>query len=87
MKGTEKQVKWAEDIIAGARDILAQMISQNEERAAELGAAMYAARAEQWKKLSAQVEAAIEKCDDAAIIINKRNMFSFDGLRKWADRM
>lgn len=87
MKGTEKQIKWAEDIIAGARDILAQMISQNEERAAAFGAAMYAARAEQWKKLSAQVEAAIAKCDDAAIIINKRSMFGVDGLRKWANRM
>lgn len=87
MKGTEKQVKWAEDIIEGARRTIAANIKLNREREAQFGAVIYTARAEQWEKLSAQVEAAVAKCDDAAIIINKRSMFGDDGLRKWADRM
>ena len=87
MKGSEKQIKWAEDIIADARKIIADNIHLNQNREAEFGAGIYSRRAEQWEKVSAQIEAAIAKCDDAAIIINKRNMFSYDGLVKWVDRM
>lgn len=87
MKGSEKQIKWAEDIIAGARKIIADNIQINQNREAEYGVGIYSRRAEQWEKLSTQIEEAVAKCDDAAIIINKRNMFSYDGLIKWVNRM
>ena len=89
MKGTEKQIKWAEDIIAGARRNIENNIKLQEEYAQQFptAAKMYMDMADQWRRLSAQVEAAIAKCDDAAIIINKRSLFSFDSLRKWVDRV
>lgn len=88
MKGSEKQVKWAEDIIEGARKTIEANIRLHMENAEKFptAAKTYNDRADQWKRIGAQVEAAVAKCDDAALIINKRSMFSFEGLRKWVDR-
>ena len=75
MKGTEKQIKWAEDIIAAARSTVEGNIKRSAEMAAQHK--VFEKDLEQWKKIGEQLEAVLAMIgDDAAKIIDKREKLS-----------
>ena len=91
MKGTEKQIAWAEDIIKNARVTVAANIAKNEEEAEKhegsSAAAYYREQADKWTRLGEQIEGFFAATDDAAKIIDKRDLFDPRQLcKKWVDR-
>lgn len=69
MKGTEKQIKWAEDIKAQAINNCKAQITANN----KIG--MFAEENRLYEIMILAIEAVFDKVDDAAVIINKRQMF------------
>lgn len=69
MKGTAKQVKWAEDIIRDSR----ATIALNIKRSAENG---FDNDVKVWEKVSEQYEATIAQIDDAAVVIDRRELLN-----------
>ena len=90
MKGTEKQIAWAEDIKAGALRAAACIV-RNAERNAELGftgaydPAFISVDAA--KEAEQMVIKACKTLDDAAYIIEHRDMMSQQWLEKMATQM
>lgn len=90
MKGTEKQIAWAEEIKASALRAAACIV-RNAERSAELG--FTGARDPAFISVDAAKEAeqlvvkACETLDDAAYIIEHRNMMTQQWLEKMAAQM
>lgn len=72
MKGSEKQVKWAEDIKAQAINNCKAIIEHNN----EIG--MFADENELYEIMIEAIEGIFAKADDAATIINKRSLFFAD---------
>ena len=70
MKGTEKQIKWAEDIKAQAISHCRACIAANTE------AGLFAAETELYEIMAEGIEACFARVDDAAIIIDKRDRFA-----------
>lgn len=75
MKGTEKQIKWAEDIKRETIANINNAIKANN----EIG--MFDAETELLTIMVKAVEIAFNKIDDAAIIINRRHLFSIDTIQ------
>lgn len=84
MKGSEKQIKWAEDIKAGAYRALDSLNEMNN---------LFGERAEEhWKNFSdtaspdaieavrKELDALFSGCDDARMIINNRAMMSSESI-------
>lgn len=86
MKGTAKQIAWAEDIKANALRA-ADNIVRNAERLAELGFTgahdLGFISVEAAKEAEKMVIKACETLDDAAYIIDHRNMMT----QQWLERM
>ena len=80
MKGTEKQIKWAEDIKANAINTC----TANIERLS--GQPLDALRVEVFKVIRNTLIAGFEQIDDAAVIINKRANFDPMAIIRMADR-
>lgn len=72
MKGTEKQIKWAEDIKAQTIRNIKAAIAANE----SIG--MYELESELYGIMIEAVEVTFEKVNDAAKIINNRHLFYMD---------
>lgn len=87
MKGTEKQIAWAEDIKAKAL-LAASNIVRNAERRAEMGETgahdYLFISVEAAKETEQMVIKACETLDDAAYIIECRDMMSQQWLEKMA---
>lgn len=83
MKGSEKQIKWAEDIINGAYHVLDWCDYQR-----ETNSRFYVVQdgdylsAEATEALRAEFATAFEKCDYAGMIIDKRDYFSRQSIIK-----
>lgn len=90
MKGTEKQIAWAEDIKANALRAAACIV-RNAERNVELGFTgahdCGFISVEAAKETEQMVIKACETLDDAAYIIEHRNMMSQQWLEKMAAQM
>ena len=71
MKGTEKQIKWAEDIKAQAINSCKARIAANN----NIG--MFADENELYEIVIKGLETVFAKIDDAAVIITKRHMFDY----------
>ena len=70
MKGTEKQIKWAEDIITSAQETIRRNIERNANDEKELRI---------WKWMEAEYAKAMEQVgDNAALIINNRKALDSD---------
>jgi len=80
MKGTEKQIKWAEDIKANAINTC----TANIERLS--GQPLDAMRVEVFKVIRKTLIDGFEQIDDAAVIINKRAHFDPMAIIRMADR-
>ena len=85
MRGSEKQIKWAEDIKARAIEA-AGMIVRNAERAEARNDPKdrYYISSEVARELEQMVIAGFEQMDSAADIINIRDRFTFSALEKMA---
>lgn len=66
MKGTEKQITWANDIIQESRNTIAANIARFTELGLERDVKI-------WNMVSEQYETAISKIDNAAFIIEHRS--------------
>lgn len=94
MKGTEKQIAWAEDIIKSARGTVAANVKLNNERAEEHAKIegskayqYYREEAEKWTRLGEQLEKIFSMTDDAVKIIEERHLFDPSALcKKWVNR-
>lgn len=75
MQGTEKQIKWAEDIKAEA------IRNCNARIAASEAVGMDQLENELYRIMIDAIEAIFDKVDDAAKIINKREMFYFETIQ------
>ena len=84
MKGTGKQIKWAEDIMATAKKNLELMFHDAERLGSVSGVHGWKYAAEDVKAVSAQLEMIAARIDDAGMIINKRNMFERQALEQMA---
>lgn len=71
MKGTEKQIAWANDIINGARSRIKSGLEN---------ALAPADNREAWQIVSEKYEACIARCDDAAKIIDRRYSLNADAV-------
>ncbi len=70
MKGTEKQIAWAQDIITNAQETIRRNIERNADDAAELKI---------WKWMEAEYAKAMEQVgDNASLIINNRKALDSD---------
>ena len=76
MKGTEKQVKWAEEIKAGVYQTLAWIENRLENDRFYTDADLRYVSREAVEALRAEYDAVFERVDSAALIIDKRDMFS-----------
>lgn len=74
MKGTEKQIKWAEDIKAQTIKNIKSHIAANE------AIGMFAEETRLYKIMERAVENLFETIDDAAIIINKRELLDIQSI-------
>ncbi len=72
MKGTEKQIKWAEDIKAEAIRNCKAHIASNE------AIGMFEQETELYRIMIEAMEGIFAKVDDAAVIIDKRHMVHID---------
>lgn len=80
MKGTEKQIKWAEEIKAQAIQNCMNYIAANE----SIG--MHAEENELYRIMALAIEAVCDKLDDAAKIIDKRHLFEFRSIERSVQR-
>lgn len=75
MKGTEKQIKWAEDIISETRESLSAHIAYCREKAAGTEIPDFWQRdAHIWEAISAEYERTISQIDSAAVVIDNRKL-------------
>lgn len=87
MKGTEKQITWAQDIITNATETINRNIEITEQRIAE-GNTLFAADLTAWHIVKAFVANAMKVFgEDAGQVINRRNQLAGDALIKLAHRM
>lgn len=86
MKGSEKQIKWAQDIINGAFRTLDWCEEQHGKKTYQITCHEYLSK-EAIAALRKEYTECLEKVDDAARIIEKRDMFStskvIDHGREW----
>lgn len=90
MKGTEKQIAWAQDIRSHAIVDIESNINLNAERYEEFDHhPMYAANIASYKIMRAVIEGIYEAHDDAEYIINHRTILSPSGytvhVNRWAE--
>jgi len=79
MKGTEKQVKWAEDIINGAKETIRHNIERSANEPEELKI---------WKWIEVQYNKTMEQVgDNAAMIINNRKALDSDRMVYLSDQV
>jgi hypothetical protein len=74
MKGTEKQIKWAEDIKAQAIRNCRAAIAKNVETGLDMEENRY------FEVMIEAIEVTFEKVDDAAAIINRRYAFDIEAI-------
>lgn len=79
MKGSEKQIKWATDIINGVMET----IRKNKENAQNSAAAPIRKTAEVWAYMEDRYTEMLkaDKMQDAAFVINNRNAEAFQPLK------
>lgn len=81
MKGTEKQIKWAEEIIKEARGTININIVKKQAELARVG---HVSSLEDdikiWQKIQVAYEKLISDIDDAAIIIEKKDYLNGSGM-------
>lgn len=82
LKGTDKQVKWATDIIA----ILYATVNANNKRAHELQWPHADRLEEAFDKIIFQLEGSLPKIDKAAVIISCRDRFSPERILSLANK-
>ncbi len=81
MKGSEKQIKWAEDIKKGAMDTLTNNLERMKNSGHE---EYYKITIQVFEELKKELEECFEKVDDAKVIIENRNKFASDTILKMA---
>lgn len=85
MKGTEKQIKWAEDILTSTTSHIDQMIAFCESNKA------YTAQVDAWKYMQERYSVMLQnpKFQDAAFVINNRSskVFRTDAIMSDAETM
>ena len=87
MKGTEKQIAWAQDIKRQALENIESNITLNAARYEEFDKLpMYAANVEVYKIMAAVIEGIFAAHDDAEYIINHHSMLSPSGYTVHVDR-
>lgn len=86
MNGTEKQVKWAEDIIETARQNIKNMADYTKKFGSGTNGNGFKYEAVDVAEVEKSLEAIISQTDDAAVIIEKRQMLSADTLKDFACR-
>lgn len=74
MKGTEKQIKWAEDIKRNLISNIEHQVESNE------GNLPNPTMAQLYRIMGKAVENIFANIDDAAVIINKRHIFDIDAV-------
>ena len=74
MKGSEKQIKWAQDIINGVFRTLDWCEEQHGKKTYQITCHEYLSK-EAIEVLRKEYKNAFERCDDAARIIEKRDSF------------
>ena len=87
MKGTEKQIKWAEDIMYDALDTCDKNIKLNGERYEATGLDMYKMQATLYKIAKATFEKAFAGIEDASEIIDKRYKYNGKTANEYVTRM
>jgi len=83
MKGTEKQIKWAEDIINDAYNTIDANIARMEKESKEF----FHFNIQAYKECRKKLEETLETCDDAAVIIKCRNQFDPRRINEMVGRM
>lgn len=85
LKGSEKQIAWANDIIREARETLSRNIEISEEREAKTGnTGFYRLRIESYKEVQRQLETYLDTVDSAAKIIERKSVFSSESVLRMA---
>ena len=87
MKGTEKQIKWAEDIKLNALNACDRNIEVAMSRYEETGLDMYKTQATLYKIAKAAFEKAFSGIDDASTIIDKQYKFNGKTANEYVTRM
>ena len=90
MKGTEKQIKWAEDIIRKTREANKQHVDFWTEKVAENDRFMAGDNEKClriWTAISAEFERTISRIDSAAVVIDNRRVLSEDRLQWYFDEL
>lgn len=81
MKGTEKQIKWAEEIVEEGRATIRINIEKIQKELARVGhVSTLEDNLEIWEKMQIAHEKLIAKLDDAAIIIEKKDYLNGHGM-------
>ena len=83
MKGTEKQIKWAQDIIEAAYESV-NCMARNIERNDKYGLPELPYNTESLTVLKAWLDREIGAIDNAAVIINVRGKLTYDALNTMA---
>ena len=86
MKGTEKQIAWAEDIIDSARRTIDGNVELVEKRIAEYGD-LFAADLSAWRIMRGFVNNFVATIDSAAQVIDKRHILASAAIVQMANRM
>lgn len=81
MKGSEKQIKWAEDIKRGAMDTLTNKLERMKNSKHK---EYYKITIQVFEELKKELEECFEKVDDAKVIIENRAQFASDRILKMA---
>lgn len=76
MKGSEKEVKWAEEIVAEGKATIARNIELNRKYLEQYGDNMYEDCVMIWEQIGAEYDKIIESVTDASAIIAKRNQLN-----------
>lgn len=71
MNGTEKQIKWAEDIINNAYNTIDANIANMENKNEEF----FTTRVLAYRECRKQLDEVLNNCNDAATIIKNRDLF------------
>ena len=87
MKGTEKQIKWAEDIMHDVLDTCEKNIKINSERHEQTGLDMFKAQAVLYKIVKATFEKAFAGIEDAGAFIDMRHRYSGETANRFVARM
>ena len=72
MKGSEKQIKWAESIISEARETFVRNIARQEAQLNGPAAALAQRTLDIWMRLRDYYEASVANIDSAAFVIDNR---------------